>query len=380
MSVGVCTIVKVSINGQSPICGSPPPSEIPLGANLFITGGFASPYLHVYNMLASPFSELSVLPAELDAVVEAVQFSPAQDIVIVGGGRAANDKPYVYDISVHPWVDITETVIPAVWSQGDVKRIAFNSSGSLVFMATTNGELQVYDRNAGDDVAWTKQADSGFDNGNLINDEVDISIKDDYLAIGKRAFYGAGNTENPHVEVYDITTNPISLITDIIWQERGFNDTADCTGVSFHPSQDFLTAATQSDNSIRTATASYTEGPLAFVELDNFVTPEPNINSMGAARFSPDGRFVAYGAANSTYMQMYEATLASGNAILTFDQSAVDSSVREIEFSRDGAYMAVGMGGGNLLALFNTAGAVPVELTLPVTIETAQVNALAFSS
>lgn len=380
MTVGICNVVKVYVNGETPICGSPPPSEIPLGANMMLIGGFTAPYLRAYDIRANPFTELSVLPASLDNQVEAIEVSPIQDIAIVGGGRSASDKPYVFDISVRPWIDITDTVLPAAWPYGITKRIIFGMNGDRVCMATTNGEVQVFDRSAGDDTAWVQQADSGFDNGNIINDEVDMSVKGEYLAIGKRAFYGAGATTNPHIEIYDVTTDPIRLLTEIIWQERSFNSNADNTGVSFHPTLDFITGATQLDNGIRSGVASYTEGPLAFTELDNFVTPEPSLNSMGACRFSPDGRFVAYGAASASYLQMYEATAANDNPVVSFDQSNINSSVREIIFSRNSRYMAVGMSGGNVLALYDTSGATPVVFANPTNVESSQINTIAFSS
>lgn len=353
-----------SLSSSSTHVVPPPPPGI---ANLLLIGTTVSPYIHAYSPAAGFVDTIDdLLPAALTGSVNTMVLSSDMSVLIVGG-ILAGDRPKVYNVSTTPWTDISDSVLPASWTLGKITKVVFSSDDSLVIMIGEDNELYVFDRSGGDSAEWTQQASNGFRTAygvtaDMINDQWDMDVKGDFLLIGRNSIYNVTFNDIPQAVVYDLTTNPISEVADLICAERSFNaGTVYCSGVSWHPTENVITLAVQNDNGIRTAVFTYDE-MMAFTEIDNYISPEPSANAMFNCCFSPNGQEVIYVGSTSPYGYRYEADNATGNTALPLTPLTTFATSRLCTYNELGSLLAFGgMSASNSISVVDTTTGDEVE-------------------
>lgn len=195
MTVGVCNIVRVSVNGQSPLCGAPPPEPIPETPPKALVFALASAGVEVWNTETSPYM--------LDASLMGAY--PGTDALAVGAGgdllaiADISDTIYLWDTSTNPWTRLND--INAVSTPETM--IVSAAGGLLFYGSTTNGEtnyvLDMTDPNAPvSHAVGTDQLRTG---------QADFDQTESYLLFTRNG--GSGNG----FKVYDTSALPPTQIT-----------------------------------------------------------------------------------------------------------------------------------------------------------------------
>lgn len=127
MSVGVCNIVKVTVNGKTTICGSPPPRVIPPNVIVYARGVNG---IEIWDTERSPYVLNDEVMGEEYPGTNAVSVGANGNILAIGDNDGV---VYLWDTSTYPWTRLADVAVA-----GSPRVLYVSPTGRYVFFGSVN--------------------------------------------------------------------------------------------------------------------------------------------------------------------------------------------------------------------------------------------------